>query len=531
MRILLINPYYPISETPSPPTALALLAGVLRASGHDAVVRDYVVFPYSAEDLDTAMERFQPHMVGITAVTMTVRNALAVANDVKRIAPDVFTVMGGPHVTFRAEKTLAENPSLDAAVLGEGEATLLSLATALENGRSEDLSGVAGLCFRDSGGIRVNDGKRTPVSLAELPRPAYDLLPLGRYRALGLPVNMITSRGCPHRCIFCVGRKMCGPGVRYFPPEKAADEMRRLGQLGFHQINVADDLFTANEAHCLAFCREIGRRGVTTPWTAFARVDTVTGPLLSAMRRAGCRAVSFGVESADPGILKTVRKGITLDKVPRAVRLCVDAGIAPHASFVLGLPGETKDTIARTVAFTEELKTLGASSGFHILAPFPGTEVREEAEKYGIRILTSDWSAYDANAAVTETDGAKAGDLNAVAAAWKQEFDDYLAYVERQIRRGEATQTESETFLGLVRCIVAHDMMMGRFLEKLPPVPKNGVSFGDAFESLVQKAADSAPRHGEYAESFLKRAVERGDIALVERNGALKWKWADLSDF
>ena len=132
-RFLLVNPYYPISETPSPPLGLAFLAGALEAAGMEVELLDLVVFPYSKEMLEQVLVRFDPHFVGLTAVTMNVENALSILRDVKAVAPDILTVMGGPHITFCAEDTLQAVPEIDFAVLGEGEETIVELTRVPQN--------------------------------------------------------------------------------------------------------------------------------------------------------------------------------------------------------------------------------------------------------------------------------------------------------------------------------------------------------------------------------------------------------------
>jgi anaerobic magnesium-protoporphyrin IX monomethyl ester cyclase len=135
-------------------------------------------------------------------------------------------------------------------------------------------------------------------------------------------------------------------------------------------------------------------------------VDTVSRrKVLEKMRQAGCTTVSFGVESGSPEMLKRIKKGITLEQVVHAMQLCRDCGIDPHASFILGLPGETETTLAQTLAFGEHLKAMGVSHGFHILAPFPGTDVRERVDEYDLQILSDDWRQYHANRAIIRTAG------------------------------------------------------------------------------------------------------------------------------
>lgn len=527
MRFLLINPFYPISENPSPPLGLAYLAAVLERAGVDVRIADYVVFPYSADELAREMDRFRPDAVGATAVTMSFDAAVEALRDVKRIAPEVPTIMGGPHVSFRAEKTLLEHPEVDYIVLGEGEETLLEWVEAFERGDGYDR--VRGLAFRDGVEVVRTPPRRPGVDLDRLPPPARHLLPLGRYRALGLAISMTTSRGCPHGCIFCVGRKMVGARVRYHNPVDVVDELERVAALGFHQINIADDLFTADPKHCLAVCDEIVRRGLEVTWTSFARVDTVFEPVLFRMRQAGCSAVSFGVETGSPEILKTIRKGITLDQVMAAVDMCNRAGITPHASFILGLPGETPDTLRQTLDFGLRLKSLGVSYGFHLLAPFPGTRVRENADEYGLRILTDDWGQYHANRAVAATDAVSGEELNRIAAEWEREFDEYLGELQERLEQGLASEEEARPLVNLIRTVLVYDLMMGRWIETLGawPVAEDP---GDPAGSLRLLADRVVPRvKNNLAEVIdtLENAHRRGHLIRTVSPDGVRWAWND----
>ena len=439
MKVLLINPFYPISETPSPPLGLAYLAAALAEAGVEVKILDLVVFPYSRSRLQTLLERFKPKIAGITAVTMTFNNAIKVIKDVKGVNPDILTVMGGPHVSFCAKETLRTFHELDIIALGEGERTVVELCKAVDSAKA--LDNVRGIAYRKKGGIYFNEKRKIVKDLDNLPVPDRRLLPLGRYKALGMPISLTTSRGCPFKCIFCVGRKMVGARIRYRSPGKVVDELEYLSSLNFHQINIADDLFTANKNHCLAVCDEIIKRDLKLTWTSFARVDTVSDDLLIRMKAAGCNAVSFGIESANAKILKTIKKGITLDQVEAAVGMCKRAGVIPHASFILGLPGETPQTIEETMDFGKKMKRLGLSFGFHLLAPFPGTEVRKFRDQYGVRILTDDWSQYHANRAVVETQAVDHKMLDDIVVKWEKEYDDYLANIKDRMGKSKASQT------------------------------------------------------------------------------------------
>lgn len=527
MRVLLINPFYPISETPSPPLGLSYLAGAMSAAGIEVKILDLVVFPYSRSGLQKLIETFKPAMVGLTAVTMTFDNAMAVVKDLKGIDPDLTTVMGGPHVSFCARATLVDHPELDIIVIGEGERTMVNLCRTVEN--DLDLAEVGGIAYRRGDDILRTDPAEPIENLDDLPLPDRRLLPLGRYRALNMPISITTSRGCPFKCIFCVGRKMVGPRVRYRSKEKVVDELQYLKTLNFHQINIADDLFTANKAHCLGVCEEIINRDLKLTWTSFARVDTVSDEILNKMKAAGCTAVSFGIESANPQILKTIKKGITLNQVEEAVDMCQRAGITPYASFILGLPGETPDTISETMAFGKKLKKLGLAFGFHLLAPFPGTEIRDRCEHYGIRILTDNWAKYHANRAIVETPEVKGRMLDDIVIEWENEYNQLLADIKERMRRNEASEEEAQQVINLEQVVMIYDLMMNSEVERHGFWSHNGTPPGveDSLEKLAGRISRSFEAEYEDLYNTLDYAHHKGHLSCLHKKRNVRWQWAN----
>jgi anaerobic magnesium-protoporphyrin IX monomethyl ester cyclase len=527
MRFLLVNPYYPISETPSPPLGLACLAAALESVGIEVYLLDFVVFPYSQSSLEKTIAAFDPHCVGVTAVTMNVDDALLVLRDVKNISRDIFTVMGGPHVTFCAQETMDACPDIDAVVLGEGEATVVELVKTLKSGKS--LQNVRGLVYRENQTIKFTGPRPFIANIAALPEPARHHIPLGRYRALGMPVSITTSRGCPFHCIFCVGRKMVGATVRYRNPKDIADEIAKLSRLGFHQINIADDLFTASKQHCSAVCDEIIQRNIRIPWTSFARVDTVSPDLLKEMKIAGCTAISFGVESGSPDILKRIRKGITLDQVFAAVAMCNDAGITPQASFILGLPGETPETLNATVELGNRLKQMGVQHGFHLLAPFPGTEIRENISRYDLQILSHDWKNYHANRAIVRTAAVSPEMMDAVVKAWEHQFNLWLDNIKRGREKGELTAAEAWPLTHLEHTVLLYELMMKRAIETRGCLlcSDNPVTDHAAVEGLADRLDGIADQPRDQLLETLAYACDQGYITYTVRNGRCQWAWID----
>jgi anaerobic magnesium-protoporphyrin IX monomethyl ester cyclase len=527
MRVLLINPYYPISETPSPPLGLAYLAAVLLQAGVDVKILDYVVYPYRRDALESVLKKFKPQVAGATAVSMTFNHARQILSDVKAIDPGILTVMGGPHVTFCAQETLKTFAELDAVVIGEGEQTIVELLSAIESTRNFDT--VNGIAYRAGSKIMTTAKRKRIKNLDALPFPARHLIPLGRYRVLGMPISLTTSRGCPHKCIFCVGRKMGGAKVRYHSAERVATELQYLANLKFHQINIADDLFTANQHHCLAVCEEILKRKLKINWTSFARVDTVSETLLSKMKAAGCTAVSFGIESANPTILNTIKKGITVQQVRTAIRLCRRVEIRPYASFILGLPGETPQTMKETAEFAASLQQEGLAYGFHILAPFPGTEVRAQSDRLGIRILTDDWSKYDANRAVIETVSVSHRMLDDVVVDWENQYDHYLGHIHENIQNGTATEDEISQFTNLENSVALYDLMMQNQIEACGLLSLSDrdsvISKEKSLEVLIDRITRSSDMDPRRLKVTLQQVVEDGNLKLIRRDDRLRWEW------
>jgi anaerobic magnesium-protoporphyrin IX monomethyl ester cyclase len=527
MRVLLVHPFCPLEEIPSPPLGIGYLAAALESNNVEVKVLDLVVFPYSKASLEKVLMEFQPNIIGATAVTMTFNDAIRVITDAKSISPDITTVMGGPHISFCAEETMREYPALDLAVIGEGDETVVELTDALES--EADLSRIRGIGYREGTNIHFTEARPPSIDVNTLPFPARHLLPLSRYRALGAPITMTTSRGCPFQCIFCVGRKMVGAKVRYRNAQSVVDEFQYLSTLGFRQINVVDDLFTADKKNCIAICDEIIARDIKVKWTSFARADTVSRDLLKRMKQAGCYAIAFGFESANPDILKTVRKGITAEQMTEAVRMCVEADIIPHGSFILGLPGETPQTMKQTIDFEHYLDDMGALVGSHFLAPFPGTRVREHSDAYGIRILTNDWPRYTANRAIIETPTVTKEMFDVHAMEFDEGVLEKIRGIEDHIKQNIATDEERDHYALLERMGFFYRLMMNEVIEK-HGAWLNGpskASTDDVIRTMAQRAAEPSETRQEKVVELLRYALDQKFLEYHEAQGQVKWEWVD----
>jgi anaerobic magnesium-protoporphyrin IX monomethyl ester cyclase len=508
MRTLLINPPYPFSEIPILPMGLSYLASVLEHSGQEVQVLDLLVSKYSKDKIKNKLEEYQPDIVGVTSVTLNYPIASEILKYTKSEDKDIITIIGGPHVTFAPVETLTEAPWIDIVVRGEGERTMLDIVS------GKKLADIDGVAYRDkTDGIKMTGQRSLIENLDELPFPAKHFFPISRYHALDVHASILTGRGCPFNCIFCVGSKMGGRRVRYRNPKLIVDEIEQDLSSGFKKVNFEDDHLTLNHQHLNALCDEIIARGLKFNWSAFSRVDTVNPEILHKMKRAGCTWLLYGVESGNQEILDIIKKKITLQKVRDAVEMAKEAGIGILASFILGLPGETPETMRQSLQFAQGL---GASYGFHVLSPFPGTEVREKAAEYGIEILTDDWTKYDCNRPVSRTKGAGPDQINALLHEYFEALNRYLVALEKERKASQGESGEAKKRIPLSALILKGDIIESVGMLK---------AGGDPVESLVAKVAELVPYSRHQISEDVTKWVDQGLLKYTIKDGHMVWDW------
>lgn len=520
MRVLLINPPYPLEECPRLLVTLPYLAAALRAAGHEVEILDLLMTRVTPDKIERCMERLRPGLVGITSVTLSHHLAEAIAQMVRKCDDRVPIAMGGPHVSFELEGSFQHLPPLDFVVIGEGENTVVELARALE-GRM-DLRDVRGLALRNGERIVRNEPRPLEQELDELPTPARELLPLFRYRAFDSHVSLLTSRGCPYDCIFCSSPAWTGRKVRFRKPSLCVDEIEQLVAQGFSEITIEDELLTLRRRHLYAFCSELIRRNTGISWNAFSRVDTITPEDLSIMAEAGCQTICFGVESGDQKLLDLVRKKSNLANVKQAMRMTQQAGISALASFIIGLPGETEETLRNTLGLAKELHDeFGALYGFHILSPFPGTEVRNRAAEYGLEILTSDWRLYDANHVVSRTAGVEPAAIQAVVDAYDETMEGYLRYQDGLFAAGQLSGHERKEYLRRRRQSLLWRLLQDEVIESLPCFPT------DALMRLKAHVVQRTGAASQLVDDEIDRVLALGAIVAESTAEGVRYSWAD----
>ena len=437
MKVLFVNPpqtasKYKFMGVIAPPLGIAYMAGVLQENNIDVEILDASAEDMDFKDVEKELLKRKPDLVALTALTPTIGRALETAQVVKETLPDSIVVMGGYHPTFNFIETL-EDENVDIVIRGEGEYIMLNLVQALENQSS--LHDVKGIVFEDKNSKEIVVNPEAPLiqDLDELPFPALNLLPMKKYRLLDMDTHMttmITTRGCPMQCSFCSSAAMHGKKVRERSVENIVDEIEYLKtNYDIDTIAFMDDTFTLKKRKVMAICDEILKRNIEIMWGCTSRVDTLDEKLLKKMKEAGCITIFIGVESADQQQLDNMCKNTTIAKIENAFKIAHKLKIRTIASVALGMPGDTKEIMNKTVKFVHKLKPNYAI--YSLATPYPGTRFYKEAfEKNLIKI--KDWSKYTLITPILETIDCSLNDMRKIQAKAFMKFYLRPHYIIRQ---------------------------------------------------------------------------------------------------
>lgn len=381
-------PYFPY------PFAMAYATTALKQAGHDVRMLDAIALEMSSNEALTEIETWVPDMVVLETSTPSIYADLEFARQLNQQS-QTRIVYCGPHATALPREVLNDAPGL-AVLRGEYDATIVELVDTLAGHGS--LAEVQGIAWRDGDLIRINPDRSLVQELDALPLPERDTLPMHKYTDPACKkfpnVSILSSRGCPHQCVFCLESTVFyhSPSFRPRDPARIVDEMEHvIEKYDAHEIYFDDASFTASRRHARAVAQEIIDRKLSVKWSAMAdaRVDDETLKLLF---QSGCIGLKFGVETADEEQMKAINKNLDLDHVARFVKTCHKLGIATHGTFMFGLPGDTRDSLDRTLAYARRLNC--TTSQFSVATPFPGTPFYDEAVRNGW-LTTSDWSRWD----------------------------------------------------------------------------------------------------------------------------------------
>jgi radical SAM superfamily enzyme YgiQ (UPF0313 family) len=387
----------------SPPLGLAYIGAFLRESDHRVSIIDAEIERLNKAQILERVNRAD--LVGITTTAPTYNSALELTNLIKQSNNNATVVLGGPQATFLDRECL-ERSAADAVVRGEGESTMLDIATSIESGVITDVEGIT---VREGDTIVRNPDRKLIPDLDDIPFPARDLLHMEKYS----PVNstgIVSSRGCPFKCIFCASSKLYDKKFRSRSAQNVYEEVTQLVSQGYTNVTMLDDNFILNKERAFKFADLVEENNLKFEWSCTGRVDFIDEDLLQRLREVGCNGLFFGVESASNDTLKLIKKGFTTDQVTNAFNVLKNYDYTTTASFMIGLPGDDPGKVADTITLAKQINPDLAM--FSVTTPYPGTELYENIDDYDLEITIDDWTKFTLTKPVVRTSALSTADLH-----------------------------------------------------------------------------------------------------------------------
>lgn len=374
MKVVLINPPHPYltDQKRNQPLGIMYLAAVLEKENHEVSLVDLCY----VDEADWMKKIPKADVYGISATTLDYFRAIKIAKMIKETYNGI-TVLGGAHATATPNTI---DPVFDKVMIGEGELAFIDLLNDLENK------------------VEKRIYQREPISnLDTIPFPARHLLPEDSIVSYSLvekekpATSLITSRGCCNACSFCASKTMWGRKVRFRSPDNVIEELKKIiKDYKIYHFRFHDDTMTLNKSRLLELCRKM--EPLNIHWRAHTRVDCSDIETLTAMKKAGCDEIGYGIESASQEVLDLNKKNIKVEQAIQAVKNAKKVGLRVRLFFIVGLPGETKDTCKKNIEFVEAVQPDGVDVS--TLVPFPGCDIYDNPNAYGIELLTEDYDKF-----------------------------------------------------------------------------------------------------------------------------------------
>lgn len=410
MRIAIINPPHHrqiiregrcqspqnMRKTCVPQMTLAYLASTLNGVENELKVYDCIALDLTQNELFHEFDEFYPEIAYINTTTPSINGDVHFVREMKGRYPRCYTVVFGTHVSALHEEIIKTYSFIDCVIRHEPEWVAQKLADYLQNGKSDAVSDLTNCTVRvEDHIVKLPEVELNP-ELDSLAYPAWQHFPKDRYNhpIFDKPYVMVnTSRGCRHSCIFCVASIYYGKRVRYRSIESVIDELQNhvIGKFGIRYVWMYADDFTNSTEYVKELCKAIIKNNIKITWWSNTRVDKLDEEMFRLMRQAGCYMLSIGGESGNSEILRSIRKGTKLENIKETVKLLRNVGIASLVYFLIGLPGETRETINETIRFAKEINPDYVE--FYPATPYPGTKFYEiVAEKQ--YIVDRNWDKY-----------------------------------------------------------------------------------------------------------------------------------------
>lgn len=376
------------------PLGPAYIASALLNQGHDIQVIDADAFEYTREDLKALFRKMDYDVVAMGGIATAYNFVKRTAEDIKQIRPNTVVITGGKMVT-PAPELIMQNSMVDIGIIGEAEITMVELLKAMEC--NEPLKNVKGIIFKDARGLVKTENRELIKDLDTLPFPARDYFYMEEVYSrvpfsknifdASRTANISTGRGCPYACTFCSYDRVTRlRSVNNIMAE--LEDLKKRYNIG--SFTVDDELFLIDRKRAVEFCNQLIRSGMGLKWKTSGRVNLVDKEILRLLRRAGCVKIAYGIESGSPRMLKRMKKQITPKQVDDAICWTIEAGLQPGGTWIIGLPGEDKDSIEETKSLYKRIsKYRTFSNPFFFATPYPGTELYDEMKKLK-RIVNED---------------------------------------------------------------------------------------------------------------------------------------------
>lgn len=366
------------------PLGLEYISAYVKKKGYSVLFFDPNFQGISLENIAISVARESPLLVGISFMTPSFYYTKELCETIKKHSPNIPIVLGGAHPSAMVKETLQEIPNADYIIFGEGEETTLELLEWISRkGASSQLSEIHGLAWRNENST-IQNSPRPPIKdLDALPFPDRTLLDRALYRTRSFlsysnkTGSIHTTRGCPGRCIFCASGHKLRARLRFRSIANVMEEIDLLvDEYDVEYLLIKDDTFTWKKSRVEEFCNELKMRHPSLKWHCMGRVNNVDYDLLKKMKDAGLNDIFFGIESGNKDVLKKSQKGITLEQAQKAVEACDKLKISTFGGFIIGLPGDTRETMEQTIQFAKSLPLTMA--GFSVMIPYPGTKAYED---------------------------------------------------------------------------------------------------------------------------------------------------------
>lgn len=355
-----------------PHAGIGYIASILLKNNHNVEILDMRVHPH-IKDLFKKINTFKPDMVGLTSPSRGYMIAYNLIREIKK-QYNIPIIIGGPHASTIEEQILEDTPA-DYAVMGEGEYTILDLVNEVYPSK------IKGLMWRDKGKIVKNPYRDWIEDLDSLPFPTYGKFEVDQLIERRIPI--VSSRGCPFLCNFCLAYKVMGRKFRKRSAENVVAEIEHWYKQGFKEFEFSDDNFTFDIERAEKICDLIIAKKLKIKFLLGngIRVDRVDENLLRKMKKAGCTFIAYGVEAINENVLKLMKKGISKDKVTKAIIMTHKLGIQTQANFIIGCAGDTFKTFKEALEYSKILPV--DEVRFNNMIPYPGTELYDWVKKNG----------------------------------------------------------------------------------------------------------------------------------------------------